>query len=143
MKDNEHDESKDAQDALWDLLGKGRVPKERPFFAAKVVQAVRENSQREPGGILASLWLTIRRRWQVSVGVFGTAAAAVAIALTLSPDLPMNQPPPVVANITADPLGELVNAASTDSDYLGASLDNLLATKDNSIWLQADPSSLY
>jgi hypothetical protein len=143
MKDNEHDEPKDPLWDMWDLLGKARAPKERPFFAAKVVQAVREDSQREPGGFLASVWLMIRRRWQVTVGVVGTATAAVAIALLSSPSVPTNHHPPVVANVTADPLGELVNAASTDSDYLGASLDNLLATKDNSIWLQADPSSLY
>jgi hypothetical protein len=138
MKDNEQDE-------LWELLGKARAPKERPFFAAKVMQAVREEvckeGERESWGVMG-LWVAIRRRWQALSGVLAVGTVAVvAVMFSLSPEVPKPQPN-AGTTPTADPLGDLAKVAD-DSDYLAASLDNLLATKDNSIWLQADPSSLY
>jgi hypothetical protein len=55
----------DEQDKLWELLGKAREPKAAPFFASKVLRAIRE----EPVGLLA--WL--RRKWIIPA----TAVACV------------------------------------------------------------------
>lgn len=142
MKQDEHDE-------LWHLLGKARTPKERPFFAAKVLRAV-ENEQRQPSG---GLLVSIRRRWLMTFGAFATAV--IVVFFVMSPTLPLPKPEGSLpgkstatvevaqAATTADPLAPLVDAAVDSPDELAASLANLLATQDHSLWLQADPSSLY
>jgi hypothetical protein len=138
-----HAMNHDERDELWELLGKARTPKERPFFAAKVLQAVRaeeETKQLGWGGRFLSLWTVFRRRWVVSLA--GCSAVAVAVVLTLSPEAP-KKPANVAVTAPADPLAGLITAAADDPDQLAASLDNLLATQDNSLWLQADLSSLY
>ena len=134
----------DEHDELWDLLGKARAPKERPFFAAKVMRAIREEGEaaagaRETGGLVA--WL---RRWHLPFAMGVTVAVVVAIAT--APRVPVKNSEVVDAGrqtvVTTDPLAGLAKVAD-DAAELGASLDNLMATQDNSIWLQADPSSLY
>jgi hypothetical protein len=132
--------NQDEHDQLWDLLGKARTPKERPFFSAKVLQAVREDGRREPQELgFAGLWLAVQRHWRA---LFASGAAvAIALVFVLAPGARQEKPVDM-AQTPADPLAPLITAAD-DSDELGASLDNLIATHDNSIWLQADPSSLY
>ena len=38
----------DEQDQLWKLLGKAREPKASPFFANKVMHAIRREAETEP-----------------------------------------------------------------------------------------------
>jgi anti-sigma-K factor RskA len=129
MNHEEHDE-------LWNLLGKARQPKTRPFFAAKVMQAIRE--EEEQGAKAGGIWMTVRRWWHVS---FATAAAvAVAVFLALPSNTSKTGNGPEVAQTSADPLAPLIVAVD-DADELGATLDNLFATQDNALWLGADPNS--
>jgi hypothetical protein len=120
MNHEEHDE-------LWNLLGKARQPKASPFFAAKVMRAVREAAEPKPG-ILA--WL--RRKWVLPVAA-GACAAVLAFVATR---------PSVAPAPATDPLEEIATAAAATPDIV-PSLDSLLASDDNSIWLAGDPSSLY
>ena len=119
----------DEQDELWKLLGKAREPKVSPFFAGKVLRAIREEP--EPRGFF--VWL--RRKWLIP-----TAAAACALIVTFfatrQPITPSNQ------QVAADPLTELAAYVEKSEDS-AESLDTLLASGEHSIWLQADPSSLY
>ena len=120
----------EEQDELWNLLGKARQPKPSAFFAANVIRAVRaELSQAEPRpGLLA--WL--RAKWVLPLAA--AACAAVFAFLALRPAATMA---PV-----ADPLEEMATAAAAAPET-APSLDTLLASEDNSIWLAGDPSSLY
>ncbi len=136
----------DEHDELWELLGKARVPKERPFFAAKVLNALNDtltqDTAQEPKGLMA-WWMALRRQWVVALAT--CSAVAVAAVVTFGPQTPKS----VVTTATgttvtavADPLAGLADAIET-SDDLVTSLDNLTVAQDNSIWLQAAPSSLY
>jgi len=130
----------EEQDDLWELLGKARAPKERPFFAAKVLRAIREEPARDPVGLAA--WLrTLARRWTVALSA--CAAVVMAGVLTFGPHHQGNTKLPPIAgtDVPADPLAALVTAAG-DSEDLVSSLDGLMATQDNAIWL-ADSSSPY
>jgi len=117
----------DENDELWNLLGKARQPKASPFFAANVMRAVREAAEPKPG-ILA--WL--RSKWVLPV-----AAGACAAVLAFLAMRPAAAPVPA-----ADPLEEIAVAVAATPDTV-PSLDSLLASDDNSIWLAGDPSSLY
>lgn len=117
----------DEHDELWTLLGKARRPKASPFFAGKVMRAVREAAEPQPG-ILA--WL--RRKWVLPV-----AAGACAAVLAFFAMRPAGTPAP-----GADPLEEIAIAAAATPEII-PSLDALLASEDNSIWLAGDASSLY
>ena len=119
----------DEQDDLWKLLGKAREPKVSPFFAGKVLRAIREKS--EPAGFF--IWL--RRKWLIPTAAAACALVAVFIAMRPSV-VPKNQ------QAAADPLSELAAYVEKSEDS-AESLDTLLASEDHSIWLQADPSSLY
>ena len=119
----------DEQDELWKLLGKAREPKASPFFASKVLRAIRE--EQEPAGFF--VWL--RRKWLVPTDAAACALVAAFIAMQ----------PPVVRNAQqtpADPLAELAAFVAKSDDSL-QSFDTLLAAEDHSVWLNADPSSLY
>ena len=120
----------DEHDKLWELLGKAREPKVSPFFASKVVRAVRAADEPQPGFFV---WL--RRRWFVPLAA---GACAVVIAI-FAFHHPAGERENLVA--AADPLEEIA-AVATGAPEL-PSLDTLLASEDHSIWLQADPSSLY
>lgn len=117
MNHEEHDE-------LWHLLGKARQPKPSPFFAANVMRAVRAEAAPKPG-LLA--WL--RAKWHVPAAAGACAAVLAFLAMR----------PAVIPAPGADPLEEIA-AAATEAV---PSLDSLLASEDNSIWLAGDPSSLY
>ena len=135
----------DEHDELWELLGKAKAPKERPFFAAKVLNAIKQDAgmqdaAQEPKGLMA-WWMSLRRRWVLSLAT--CSAVAVATALVLMPHSPKTVVmTPTAAVGVADPLSGLAEAIET-SDDLVTSLDNMMAAQDNSIWLQAAPSSLY
>jgi hypothetical protein len=125
----------DEQDQLWKLLGKAGAPKASPFFANKVMHAVRREAAQEPAqsGVLS--WL--RKWWFVPITA---AACATVAAFTLLKDSVSQSPAPQMAK--ADPLTEMV-AVISDTDEFEASLSDLVATEDNSVWLAADPSSLF
>ena len=153
MKHDEHDE-------LWELLGKAREPKSSPFFASKVLRAIREES-RIPQRV--TFWQWFRQSWLLPT--VASAAAAVAIFFALH-DSPVSvkhgkglASVPASGNgngngsgemvmVKADPLSGLADAmsamaASGDQDEVTTPLPELLATEDHSVWLQADPSSLF
>ncbi len=117
----------DEHDELWNLLGKARQPKASPFFAANVLRAVRAESV-EKAGFLA--WL--RAKWFLPAAA-GACAAVVAF-LALRPAIPTTP--------GADPLEGIALAAAATPEIV-PTLDTLLASEDNSIWLAGDPSSLY
>ncbi|MEO6784775.1 MAG: hypothetical protein ABI318_01475 [Chthoniobacteraceae bacterium] len=123
MNHEEHDE-------LWNLLGKARQPKVSAFFAANVMRAVRAEADPKPG-LLA--WL--RAKWYLPAAA--GACAAVFAVLALRPAATTTAP-------AADPLeGIALAAAATPETEIVPSLDALLASENNSIWLAGDPSSLY
>ena len=119
----------DEQDELWKLLGKARAPKVPPFFAGKVLRAIRDES--EPAGFL--VWL--RRKWFIPAAATACAVVATCVALR-TPAVQNNQ------HAAPDPLTELAAFVEKSEDS-AESLDSLLASEDHSIWLQADPSTLY
>lgn len=121
MNHEEHDD-------LWNLLGKARQPKASPFFAGKVMRAVREAAEPKPGLLT---WL--RSKWLLPAAAGG--CAAVLAFLALRPDARAPVP-------AADPLEEIATAVTARPDIV-PSLDSLLASDDNSIWLAGDSSSLY
>lgn len=117
----------DEHDELWNLLGKARQPKPSPFFAGKVMRAVREDTEPKPGFIA---WL--RSKWVLPVAAGACAAVFAFLAMR-----PAVAPAPV-----ADPLEEIAIAAAATPEII-PSLDALLASEDHSIWLAGDASSLY
>ena len=120
----------EEHDKLWELLGKAREPKVSPFFASKVVRALRAVDEPQPGFLV---WLG--RRWFVPLAA-GACAVLVAV---LAIHRPADERGTLVA--AADPLEEIAAVATGAPEH--PSLDTLLASEDHSIWLQADPSSLY
>jgi hypothetical protein len=120
MKHEEHDE-------LWNLLGKARQPKPSAFFPANVMRAIRQAEEPQPG-ILA--WL--RRKWYLPATAGACAAVLAFLALR----------PADVSAPASDPLAEIAIAAATTTG-ITPSLEALLASEDNSIWLAGDASSLY
>ena len=120
MNHEEHDE-------LWNLLGKARQPKASAFFAANVIRAVRAGAEPKPG-LLA--WL--RTKWYLPAAAGACAAVLAFLALR----------PAVTTAPGADPLEGIALAAAATPEIV-PSLDTLLASEDNSIWLAGDPSSLY
>lgn len=119
----------EEHDKLWELLGKAREPKVSPFFASKVVRAVRAGDEPQPGFLT---WL--RRRWVLPLTA-GACAAVIAVGAFYRPASERGD------LATADPLEEIAAVATGAPEI--PSLDSLLASEDHSIWLQADPSSLY
>ena len=150
MNHDDHEE----HDELWELLGKAREPKDSPFFASKVLRAIREEAQ-EPKGV--SFWQWLRGSWLIPSVATGMAAVAVMFALREpSGPQPISPTQPMVAltsentkgrleMVINDPLNGLADAMSamSDADEISVSLPELLATEDHSVWLQADLSSLF
>ena len=117
----------EEQDDIWNLLGKARQPKPSPFFTAKVMRSIRDAAEPQPGLIA---WL--RSKWLLPVAAGACAAVVAFLAMR-----PAGTPMPA-----ADPLEEIAIAAAATPEII-PSLDALLASEDNSIWLAGDPSSLY
>lgn len=132
----------DEQDQLWDLLGKAREKKASPFFATKVMCAIRKDAQglstEKEQRFTFSAWL---RRWW-ALPVTGAACAVLAaVAMLKDPVVPQQQ---AASKMTkADLLKEMVTVISASEDEFDTSLSDLLATEDHTVWLAADPSSLY
>ncbi len=120
MNHEEHDE-------LWKLLDKARQPKPSAFFSANVMRAVRAEAQPKPGFLA---WL--RMKWVLPAAAGACAAIVAILALR----------PPGTTTQSADPLEGIALAAAATPEN-APSLDSLLASEDNSIWLAGDPSSLY
>ena len=125
----------DEQDQLWELLGKAREPKASPFFTNKVMHAIRRETEAQPEQ--SGLWAWVRRWWFVPI-----TAAACAVVATVSLLQETTPSAPTQQTAKADPLTEMVNVIA-DTDEFEASLSDLVATEDNSVWLAADPSSLF
>ena len=120
----------EEHDKLWELLGKAREPKASPFFASKVIRAVCAGEEPQPGFFA---WLRRRRFVPLTAGA---CAAVIAIVAFYHP---ASERGDLVA--ASDPLEEIAAVATGAPEI--PSLDSLLASEDHSIWLQADPSSLY
>ena len=128
----------DEQDNLWELLGKARERKASPFFANKVMHAIRRQEEPKPESV--TFWMWLRQRWIIPVGA-GACAVVAALSLLQNPA----SPPPsatIVNTAKQDPLAEMVTVLSESDDY-DTALNVLLANEDNSVWLAADPSSLF
>lgn len=125
MNHEEHDD-------LWTLLGKARQPGPSAFFANKVMRAVRE--AHDAGGPQPGLVAWLRSKWYLPV-----AAGACAAVLAILAMRPAGTPKPAPG---ADPLEGIAIAAAATPEIV-PSLDALLASEDNSIWLAGDASSLY
>ena len=117
----------EEQDELWNLLGKAGQPKPSAFFAANVMRAVRADAEPKPGFLA---WL--RAKWILPVAAGACAAVLAFLALR----------PAATIVPAADPLEGIALAAAATLEIV-PSLDTLLASEDNSIWLAGDPSSLY
>jgi hypothetical protein len=126
----------DEHDQLWELLGKAPEPKASPFFASKVMRAIREP---ETERVTVGDWL--RQKWFIPATA-GACAAIAAIALMTSNPPPAASPKVATAKTAkTDPLTEMAVIAANDE--FESSLSDLLATEDNAVWLSADPSSLF
>jgi len=122
----------DEQDELWELLEKAPLKKASPFFANKVMHAIHRKEER----VTFLAWL--RRWWLVPMASAACAAllATAALKNTTTPSVSGGQ----IAK--ADPLTEMVSVISESEEY-DTSLSDLLANEDQSVWLAADPSSLF
>jgi hypothetical protein len=128
--------NQDEHDQLWELLGKAREPKASPFFASKVMRAIREP---EPERV--TIWGWLRQKWIVPVTAVACAAVAAIFFLnTSTPTLPNSSGS--VSTARVDPLAEMVTVIAANDEF-ESSLSDLLATEDNAVWLAADPSSLF
>lgn len=139
-------ETPDEQDALWELLGRGRPTRVSPFFARNVLRQIREQ-EAEPSGLLARL---VRRLPILA----GASCALAVIGFTWWPRLTADSGRPSVAAVTpattapavvtvpakqgtaADPLIELAEVLGTSPDLaVIGNLDELLAAEESSVWL--------
>jgi uncharacterized protein involved in exopolysaccharide biosynthesis len=128
--------NQDEHDQLWELLGKAREPKASPFFASKVMRAIRE-----PQPERVTVWAWLRQKWIVPVSV--VACAAVAAIALLNTSVPTSTTSPQSAKaVRVDPLAEMATVIAANDEF-ETSLSDLLATEDNAVWLAADPSSLF
>ena len=118
--------NQEEDDSLWRLLGKAREPVVPPFFAGRVLRAIRGESEARPG-----VWVWLRWRWFVPI----TAAAACLLAAFFAFQTPRVAP-------VDDPLEEMAGVVASSAEPM-PSLNELLASQDHSIWLEPDSSSLY
>jgi hypothetical protein len=112
MKDPENDD-------LWALLGQARNPEASPFFAAKVVAAVRRGKEKR-----RAFW----RNW-LSYGLPGAAAGALAVFLTF-----FSNPHTHVRKVPATPAG-IAQVEPADTEVI-ENLDYNLASQESSVWVE-------
>jgi len=103
-----------GDDALWDLLGKAKTPEVSPFFSRNVVREVRLHHT----GI--SRFFT--RRWRF---IPATAALGLLACITF------NQ---VMERQSATTETRVTSTEKVDYDVI-TNLDDLLASQENSVWL--------
>jgi hypothetical protein len=113
MKDPEHDD-------LWTLLGHARSSEPSPFFAAKVLGAVRQSKEKR-----RAFW----RNW-LRFGLPGAAAGAFAVFLTFfsTPHSHSRKPestPVMMAQMDPNDVEVIEN------------LDYNLASQESSVWLDS------
>ncbi len=112
----------EERDDLWELLARTREVEVSPFFSRNVLRMAR--AQEQPRiGILAML----RREWQIS-------AAAAAACLVLGGSLMKLGDRPLAPSALAQRI------ENPDDYEVIQELDRLLASEDNSAWL--DPANL-
>ena len=113
----------DEHDDLWHLLGKARRTQASPFFSRNVLREVRGQKQEEPG-----FFALLQRRWH-----FAVAATAVA-SVVLGAGWQYWQAD--FSGRNSDQLTVIAQQVSDSPDYdVISDLDELIATEDNSVWL--------
>ena len=133
----------DEHDKLWELLGKAGERKASPFFVNKVMHAMRRQDmdrKEEP----VTIWMWLRLRWFIPAAA-GVCALLAAFNLLQGP---ATSPSPKALSsadplTSADALAEMVAVISSETEEYDTPLTDLIATEDNSVWLAADPSSLF
>ncbi len=111
---------------LWDLLGKADVPPMvSPFFARNVLRAIRQTSWRDR----VAPWLSPRRL----IPAGAVAAALLAASVTWQK--------PVVPPTVEDWPAAIAQLDELDFEVV-ADLDHLLALEEESLWTDADVSTL-
>lgn len=123
MNTDDHDE----QDDLWCLLGKAKEPAPSPMFSRNVLRAIREEAQERP-----SVFSWLRGHWQVAaVG----ACAVVISGFVMFPQEEKKRVQPM--EDSRDNTIVLAEKISQSSDFqVIASLDELIASEENSVWLE-------
>ncbi len=116
MKDPENDD-------LWALLGRARHSEPSPFFAAKVVAAVRQAKEQR-----RTFW----RNW-FRFGLPGAAAGALAVFLTF-----FSSPHSHVRKADSTP-AIMAQNEPTDTEVI-ENLDYNLASQESSVWLESSAS---
>src|SRR5690348_14669129 len=108
----------DEQDKLWELLGKAPKREASPFFANKVMRAIRE-----PEVEHLSIWAWLRQKWIIPVAA--GACAVVAAVSVLKNEATTSQTQQIAK---ADPLTEMVTVMAANDEF-ETSLSDLLATE--------------
>src|ERR1700675_4177782 len=108
------------RDQLWCLLGKAKVEEPSPFFAAKVVAAVRK--LKEDRRMFWTNWLRF--------GLPGALAGALAVFLTVFSVR-------VEQKIESKPV--IVTQTEPSERELIADLDTSLSSEESSVWLDSSP----
>jgi len=112
MNTEEHDD-------LWHLLGRANEPSVSPFFSRNVLRAIRDQTRESVG---AFTWL--RHHWRLIAASTGVALIA---GLALLPHTDQSDSSTML----------LAETVSQSSDYQVISdLDALLASEENSVWLE-------
>lgn len=115
----------DEQDDLWNLLGKAAQPKVSPFFARNVVREIRA-VPRERSGV----WGMIVRHWRASVVGLATCSVAAFAAFHFVGNASQNR--------QIDSLLAITEQISESPDfYVINDLDDLMASEENSLWLDS------
>ncbi len=114
----------DEHDALWKLLGKADTPAASPFFARNVLREIRATVQEPPSRIPS--WLR-GGRFSWLAGVAAVALACIGVGTFEKGAGQKNQP-------RQEALVAQQLATNPDSDVI-KNLDELLASDDNSVWL--------
>ncbi|MGI8820841.1 MAG: hypothetical protein ACR2ID_08260 [Chthoniobacterales bacterium] len=118
---------REEDEELWDLLGRGRQLTLSPFFARNVVRQIRQQPQ----------WRQKLGWWFAPRRLLPAGAVAIALLLTTLSFRPPVATPPSVEN----PQDSLAQLDSIDYQVV-ADLDDLLAMEDDSLWSDADISTL-
>ena len=113
------------KDPLWKLLGEVKTPQVSPFFARNVLREIRGARQEEPSRFPA--WLR-GARFTWLAGVAAVALACIGVGAFDRKAAPAKDPQGQ-ETLVAQQL-----AKNPDSDVI-KNLDELLASDDNSVWL--------
>lgn len=109
----------DEQDDLWHLLGRAKKPTISPFFSRDVLRQIRTQEEVQPGVLD---WL--RQSWKLAV--IGGFSFLILIAGVL-----------YRSGQQSEAVAILASQVSASPDYQVIShLDELLASEENSVWLE-------